>query len=181
MSLQHIQKNSPRLLPKPAKFEKNPPNGYRVIRKTKCGAGRAGGAAGAAGAGGARSSPIHKQASLAGRLILLYADDIALISESEDSPQRMLDVVNNWCQKWQLNINCTKTEIIQFRKMSENESEFEFKIGNNIIQKVNRYKYLGVELNYCLNFTETVNTLATASSRSLGSLVHKYYSSNGLY
>ena len=56
MSLQHIQKNSPRLLPKPAKFEKNPPNGYRVIRKTKC------------GAGGARSSPIHKQASLAGRL-----------------------------------------------------------------------------------------------------------------
>ena len=63
MSLQHIQKNSPRLLPKPAKFEKNPPNGYRVIRKTKCGAG------GAAGAGGAGSSPIHKQASLAGRLM----------------------------------------------------------------------------------------------------------------
>ena len=61
MSLQHIQKNSPRLLPKPAKFEKNPPNGYRVIRKTKCGAGRA---------GGAGSSPIHKQASLAGRLII---------------------------------------------------------------------------------------------------------------
>ena len=57
MSLQHIQKNSPGLLPKPAKFEKNPPNGYRVIRKTKC------------GAGGAGSSPIHKQASLAGRLI----------------------------------------------------------------------------------------------------------------
>ena len=53
MSLQHIQKNSPRLLPKPAKFEKNPPNGYRVIRKTKCGAGGAGGAGGAAGAGGA--------------------------------------------------------------------------------------------------------------------------------
>ena len=75
MSLQHIQKNSPGLLPKPAKFEKNPPNGYRVIRKTKCGAGGAGGAGGAAGAGGAggaRSSPIHKQASLAGRLIKLH-------------------------------------------------------------------------------------------------------------
>ena len=27
--------------------------------------------------------------------ILLYADDIALISESEDSLQKMLDVVNN--------------------------------------------------------------------------------------
>ena len=72
MSLQHIQKNSPGLLPKPAKFEKNPPNGYRVIRKTKCGAG---GAGGAAGAGGARSSPIHKQASLAGRLITNRCND----------------------------------------------------------------------------------------------------------
>ena len=45
MSLPHIQKNS----------------GYRVIRKTKCGA---------AGAGRTWSSPIHKQASLAGRLII---------------------------------------------------------------------------------------------------------------
>ena len=71
MSLQHIQKNSPGLLPKPAKFEKNPPNGYRVIRKTKCGAGGAAGAGGASRAGGAGSSPIHKQASLAGRLIKL--------------------------------------------------------------------------------------------------------------
>ena len=36
------------------------------------------------------------------------------------------------------------------------------KLGTNIIQNVNKYKYLGVELNYCLNVTETVNTLATA-------------------
>ena len=33
-----------------------------------------------------------------------------------------------------------QTEIIHFRNMSENESQFEFKIGNNIIQKVNKYK-----------------------------------------
>ena len=81
MSLQHIQKNSPRLLPKPAKFEKNPPNGYRVIRKTKCGAGGAGGAAGAGGAGGARSSPIHKQASLAGRLMSKHAQSWQFFEE----------------------------------------------------------------------------------------------------
>ena len=81
MSLQHIQKNSPRLLPKPAKFEKNLPNGYRVIRKTKCGAGGVGGAAGAGGAGGARCSPIHKQASLAGRLIIPHHVWITLPSD----------------------------------------------------------------------------------------------------
>ena len=80
MSLQHIQKNSLRLLPKPAKFEKNPPNGYRVIRKTKCGAG------GAGGAGGARSSPIHKQASLAGRLNMTFISLRRQVTVVSNSP-----------------------------------------------------------------------------------------------
>ena len=93
MSLQHIQKNSPGLLPKPAKFEKNPPNGYRVIRKTKCGAGGAGGAGGAAGAGGAggaRSSPIHKQASLAGRLINKTTAAVCISRRALNSPDKIL-------------------------------------------------------------------------------------------
>ena len=63
MSLQHIHKNSPGILHTPAKFERNPPNGHRVMRKRKCGA------HGAHRAGGARYPPIYKQASLAGRLI----------------------------------------------------------------------------------------------------------------
>ena len=61
MSLQYIQKNSPRLLHTPAKVEKNPPSGDRVMRKIKCGA---------TGAGRARYPPIHKQAFLAGCLII---------------------------------------------------------------------------------------------------------------
>ena len=84
MSLQHIQKNSPGLLPKPAKFEKNPPNGYRVIRKSKC------------GAGGARSSPIHKQASLAGRLNIPSQDFVMMniFWEFEISTH------NTLCSRW---------------------------------------------------------------------------------
>ena len=111
--------------------------------------------------------------------ILLYADDIVLISESEESLQKMLDSVHNWCQKWQLNINCSKTQIVHFRKKSEWESKFNFKIGKSEIERTNKYRYLGVELNYSLEFTQTVDTLANASSRSLGSLVHKHYSVNG--
>ena len=42
-------KNSPRLLHTPAKFEKNPPSGDRVMRKTKR---------------GARYPPMHKQGTL---------------------------------------------------------------------------------------------------------------------
>ena len=105
--------------------------------------------------------------------IILYADDIALVFELED-------LLNTW-PKMALKYKLYKTDVIHFRKMSENKDEFELKNGNNIVQKVNKYKYLGGELNYWLNFPETMNILATASSRSIGSLVHKYYSSNRLY
>ena len=47
--------------------------------------------------------------------ILMFADDIALVSDSERNMQSMLDIVNNWCHKWRLNINVNKTGIVHFR------------------------------------------------------------------
>ena len=41
--------------------------------------------------------------------ILLYADDIVLLSESEDEMQNMLNIVYAWCRKWRLEVNCSKT------------------------------------------------------------------------
>ena len=107
--------------------------------------------------------------------VLLYADDIVLISETEESLQKQLNTVHSWCQKWQLSINCSKTQVIHFRKMTGQETNFEFRMGDKCIENVKKYRYLGVELNYCVNFTESVDTLATASSRSLGNLNHKYF------
>ena len=39
--------------------------------------------------------------------ILLYADDIVLISESEVNLQYMLDYMHDWCHKWKLKLNIT--------------------------------------------------------------------------
>ena len=48
--------------------------------------------------------------------ILLYADDIALLSESEDDIQKMLDILYEWSRKWRLQVNCSKTKVMHFRK-----------------------------------------------------------------
>ena len=34
--------------------------------------------------------------------ILLYADDIVLLSPDETSLQQMLDVIVSWCKKWNM-------------------------------------------------------------------------------
>lgn len=47
--------------------------------------------------------------------ILLYADDIALLSDSKENLQEILDTVSYWCAKWRLKINMKKSAIIHFR------------------------------------------------------------------
>ena len=47
--------------------------------------------------------------------ILMYADDIALVSDSERNMQGILDIVKNWCHKWRMNINVYKTDIVHFQ------------------------------------------------------------------
>ena len=43
---------------------------------------------------------------------LLYADDVAVLGETECDLQCILDTVAAWCNKWGLGINCMKTKIL---------------------------------------------------------------------
>ena len=60
---------------------------------------------------------------------LLYADDIALIAESEEDLQRMLDAVYRWCMKWRMRENPSlgKTHVIHFRPPHSPRTKFKFK------------------------------------------------------
>ena len=60
--------------------------------------------------------------------ILLYADDVVLISESEDGLQNMLNTLNNWCNKWRLAVNESKTKIVHFRNKNQLRSNLYFNV-----------------------------------------------------
>ena len=47
--------------------------------------------------------------------ILLYADDIVCLAECENDLQDILVIIENWCEKWRLEINLTKTNILHIR------------------------------------------------------------------
>ena len=46
---------------------------------------------------------------------LLYADDLVLLAESEEGLQRLLDVVNTWCNTWGMRVNSNKSKVVHFR------------------------------------------------------------------
>ena len=106
--------------------------------------------------------------------LLMYADDIVVISESESDMQVMLDHICNWCSKWKILVNTVKSKVVHFRKNSQARSEFEFTLGEHVLNYVENYKYLGVVLNEFLDFTVTCNNLAQSASRALGEINSKF-------
>ena len=112
--------------------------------------------------------------------VLLFADDIALISRSEADLQRMLSLVDNWCRKWRLSINASRTKIIHFRFKGKTRSQFNFKCGNHTVEYTEEYKYLGLWLNEHLDYNMTVKHISRSSARALGALTAKFYQCGGM-
>ena len=49
-------------------------------------------------------------------VILLYADDAVILSNSRDTLQQGLTILNEYCTKWKITVNTDKTKIVVFRK-----------------------------------------------------------------
>ncbi|CAC5394459.1 unnamed protein product [Mytilus coruscus] len=112
--------------------------------------------------------------------ILLYADDIALIAPDEDSLQKMLDVVSDWCIQWKLDVNPSKSNVVHFRNPSIDRSNFNFTCSRQNITYAISYKYLGMWLDEHLTFDKAVRELSKSASRALGALYGKFISAGGM-
>jgi exonuclease III len=106
--------------------------------------------------------------------ILLYADDVAILSENEKDMQSMLNFINNWCKTWSLSVNISKTKVMHIRKKNRESSNFIFKLGKDIVEYVKDYKYLGVYFDEFLDFSKHEQIIADSGRRALGALIAKY-------
>ena len=100
-------------------------------------------------------------------LILLFADDVALLSDSVAGLQKQLDILYNSCQKLDLNVNLDKSNIIVFRNGGYLALREQWTFGNFPLSVVNSYKYLGVFLSTRLSFTRSMEDLATRAKKGV--------------
>ncbi|MES9881385.1 MAG: reverse transcriptase family protein [Sedimenticola sp.] len=75
-------------------------------------------------------------------LVLLYADDTLIISEDPVDFQNSLDYFANYCREWKLKVNFSKSNVIVFG--ARNTNRYQFKLGDENINIVAKYKYLGI-------------------------------------
>ncbi len=103
--------------------------------------------------------------------LLMYADDIVLISTNEQGAQAQLDVMTNWCSRWSMKINAKKSQIIHVRNPQKPLSKVKLYCCEQELKYVSNYKYLGYIFNEHLAHRETVKTLTLAANRAFGRVV----------
>ncbi len=66
---------------------------------------------------------------------LLFADDLVLLSPTEEGLQQNLDILHKFCQTWALSINTNKTKILTFQKRPRLQGKrHSFTIGTTKIE-----------------------------------------------
>ena len=108
--------------------------------------------------------------------MLLYADDIVLVAHNEQDMQTLLDKLHDWCKRWRGLIYTDKSKVMHFRIGRRKRSEFQFKIGNNILELTEKYKYLGTIFTEKNDFTLNSENLARGGGRALGYIISKLQS-----
>ena len=107
--------------------------------------------------------------------ILMYADDIVLVSNNEEKLQIMLNTLHDWCKRWRVIINTNKSKTVHFRRGRTSRTDKEFRVGENILETVAQYRYLGVIFDERNDFSANCEALAKGAGRALGSLISKIH------
>ena len=78
--------------------------------------------------------------------VLLYADDIVVMSENSDDLQDVLNVVAGYGKDFNVNFSDDKSEVLIVNGEAD-EGENGWKLGEKNLKRTKEYKYLGMWLN----------------------------------
>ena len=93
--------------------------------------------------------------------------------ECENDLQEIFGIIENWCKKWRLEIDLTKTNIIHIRKGRQQQSKLTFLYCIKQVFYCQYYIYLAVNINEYIDFKFTVEKDADSYGGALGAIISK--------
>ena len=79
-----------------------------------------------------------------------------------------------------MKINKDKTKIVHFRPSRKAATKQVFTLGENVIEQIDQYRYLGCTLSEHLNYKIIGNYLSEGAGRALGKQISKFHQNKGL-
>ena len=96
--------------------------------------------------------------------LILYADDGCVISDSEGGLQRNMVTVGQFCDDWNIQLNCQKTEIIVF---GNNVRDPVIMYKGTVLRVVKTFKYLGATFSTDGGWNANIAKLLDQSRKAL--------------
>ena len=98
---------------------------------------------------------------------LLFADDLMLLSPTQEGLQQHLDLLHRFCQTWALTVNLSKTKIMVFQKRSScQDHEYNFYLDTVALEHTKNNAFLGLDISATGNFHKAVNDLRDKARRA---------------
>jgi hypothetical protein len=86
--------------------------------------------------------------------LLLYSDDIILMERSPNGLENQLIIINHFSSNMGMTVNTDKIKVMIIKS---NKSPYDtFIYGNNNLEEVNSYKYLGTNIHHKLNWNYSI-------------------------
>jgi len=105
--------------------------------------------------------------------LLLLADDLVLISDSPTGLQKSIQILGDYCSKWDLRINLEKTKVMEFFFSRRKDPSPLYNLYNQKIEVTKAYRYLGIVITSNRALKSTTDTLAELGQKSLFCLLEK--------
>ena len=102
-----------------------------------------------------------------GILLLLFADDLVLVFQSESGLQAQLHALQAFCMNRGLTVNLAKTKAVV---SNQRTCKANLVLAGQAVEQVDRYKYLGLVMHQNGTFTCAVESLKSAAQRALFAL-----------
>ena len=112
--------------------------------------------------------------------VLVFADDMAIISESKKGLQRGLDKLSEYCAMWGLSVNVPKTQCVAFKRNGKIARGDVWTYRGEMLPTVNQFKYLGFMFGSSGKHKKGIDALFLQSQRALFNLKTCLYNNNDL-
>ncbi len=106
-------------------------------------------------------------------LLLLYADDTVVLADTEHGLQLALDALGNYCNKWKLKVNVSKSKVMVFCKRKPRNPSWSFYLNGHQLEITDEYKYLGVIFNYTGYFNKHRQYACSQAQKAMFAVMRK--------
>ena len=110
-----------------------------------------------------------------GVFLLMYADDIALVSDSVADLQKKITCLEQYCKKWGLSVNMDKTKVVVFKNGGFLKNCEKWYFAGKPIQVETSYNYLGVIFSTTLNWSRCIENLSGKALRAVAGIKRLYF------